>query len=173
MSCRHDIDMASEELTRLDVANMSAPTHRHVARHVGVSVVLGGKSPTRRQHFQPRLQLPHPHLCCQSAVHCCHRKSIHPGRRMSSRAIFVVFAPRWAAALLVTFLLHQTQSTTHRHHHCTPPPLCQSQQMRWHCLLTPHSAVTVTVAAIVTLAVDVAKPSPSHCPAAAAAVSVA
>jgi hypothetical protein len=35
-----------------------------------------------------------------------------------------------------------------------------------HCLLTPHSAVTVTVAAIVTLAFDFAKPSPSRCPAA-------
>ena len=117
-------------------------------------------------------RLPHPHLCRQSVVHCCHRMSIHPGRRTSSRAIFVVFAPRWAAASLVTFLLHQTQSTAHRRHHRTPPPLCRSQRMRRHCLLTPHSAVTVTVAAIVTLAFDVAKPSPSRCPVVATSESL-
>jgi len=45
--------------------------------------------------------------------------------------------------------------------------------MRQHCPLTPHSAIIVTAAAIVTLAFDVAKPSPSRCPAEAAAVSVA
>ena len=77
-------------------------------------------------------QLHHPHLCRQSVVHCCHRMSIHPGRHTSSCAIFVVFAPRWAAASLVTFLLHQTQSTMHRCHHCTPPPLCRSRHHLAH-----------------------------------------
>jgi hypothetical protein len=48
-----------------------------------------------------------------------YRMSLRPGRRTSSCTIFVVFAPHWAAASLVTFLLPQTQSTTHRHHHCT------------------------------------------------------
>jgi hypothetical protein len=43
--------MASEEPTRLDVADMSAPTCRHVTRHVDVSVVLGGKTP----HTTPTL----------------------------------------------------------------------------------------------------------------------
>jgi hypothetical protein len=45
--------------------------------------------------------------------------SLRPGRRTSSCAIFVVFAPHWAAASLVTFLPHQMQSMTHRHHHHT------------------------------------------------------
>ena len=71
-------------------------------------------------------RLPHPHPCCQSVVHCCHRMSLRPGRRTYSCTIFAVLAPCWVAALLVTFLLHQTQSTTHCCHHCTPPPLCQS-----------------------------------------------
>ena len=44
-SCRHNIDTASEEPTRLDVANMLAPTHQHVVRHVVVFVVLGGGNP--------------------------------------------------------------------------------------------------------------------------------
>jgi len=149
-----------------DEAHTSHPCHIFIV--ICVVTVAGGRS-----GVPVVSRLPHPHLCRQSVVHCCHRMSIHPGRHTSSRAILVVFAPRWVAASLVTFLLHQIQSTTHCRHHRTPPLLCRSQQMRRHCLLTPHSAVTVTVAAIVTFAVDIAKPSPSRCPAAAATVSVA
>ena len=64
----------------------------------------------------------------QYIVHCCHRTCLCLGRCTLSHTIFVIFAPRWAAALLAAFLLRRTQSTTHPCHHCTPPPLCRSRR---------------------------------------------
>ena len=52
--------MASEEPTRLNVADMSAPTRQHVARHVGVSVILGGGNPRHNAN-----------ICSQDEGHAC------------------------------------------------------------------------------------------------------
>ena len=77
-------------------------------------------------------------LCCWSIVHCCRRAPLGPGRHTLSCVIFVIFAPCWAAAFLVVFLLYWMQSTMHCHHHRTPPPLCRSQHH-----LTSHPLTAV------------------------------
>jgi hypothetical protein len=44
-SCRHDTDTASDEPTRCNVADMVCVVLATQRRHVGMSVVLGGKNP--------------------------------------------------------------------------------------------------------------------------------
>ncbi len=44
-SCRHDTDTASDKQTRCNVANMVCVMSATQRRHVGMSVVLGGKNP--------------------------------------------------------------------------------------------------------------------------------
>ena len=53
-------------------------------------------------------------LCCQSVIHCCCRVSLRLGRH-PPYPIFVVFTPRWTAASMGAFLLHQMQSATQLH----------------------------------------------------------
>jgi hypothetical protein len=81
---------------------------------------------------------------------CCSLLPLHLlrlGRHTLSCTIFILFGPRWMAASLAAFLLHQTQSTTQSHppsslREPTPPCLSSSNSRHtlplWSLSLPPH-----------------------------------